>query len=53
MNASGAALREAFQGFIDMQPKFSMPEHEVIEADDIALHIAPWVDDDRHRPHHW
>lgn len=43
MNASGPALREAFQGFIAMQPKFAMPEHEVIAAGDIALHIAPWT----------
>ncbi|MDD5275170.1 MAG: nuclear transport factor 2 family protein [Methylovulum sp.] len=43
MNAAGPALREAFQSFIAMQPKFSMPEHDVIEAGDIALHIAPWT----------
>ncbi len=45
MNATGPALREAFQGFIAMQPRFAMPVHEVIEAGDIALHIAPWIMD--------
>ncbi len=45
MNASGQALREAFQGFLAMQPKFSMAQHEVIEAGDIALHISPWTMD--------
>jgi len=43
MPVSGAGLREAFQGYIAMQPKFAMPQHEVIEAGDIALHIAPWT----------
>lgn len=40
---TGAALREAFMGFLSMKPKFDMPQHEVIESGDIALHISPWT----------
>jgi len=45
MTASGSELREAFKGFISMKPKFNMPQHEVIESGDIALHISPWTMD--------
>ena len=43
VTVSGAALREALNGFISMKPKFDMPKHEVIESGDIALHISPWT----------
>ena len=43
VTVSGAALREALNGFISMKPKFNMPKHEVIESGDIALHISPWT----------
>ena len=43
VTATGAAFREAMSGFVMMKPKFIMPKHEVIEAGNIALHIAPWT----------
>lgn len=36
------ALREMFAGFMALAPRFSYGGHDVIEAGDIALHIAPW-----------
>jgi len=35
-------LRAMFAGFIAAKARFSFDGHEVIEAGDIALHLAPW-----------
>lgn len=43
MSVSGAAFREAMNGYVSMKPKFEMPKHEVVESGDIALHISPWT----------
>lgn len=37
------ALRAMFAGLIAMQPKFTYSGHEVVQAGDLALHIAPWT----------
>jgi uncharacterized protein (TIGR02246 family) len=37
-----AALREAFGHFMAMNPSISVAKHEVIQADDIALHTSTW-----------
>lgn len=37
-----AALRAMFAGFFAMKPKFTYSAHDVVEAGDLALHIAPW-----------
>lgn len=36
------ALREAFGQFLAINPKITVTEHEVIQADDIALHSSTW-----------
>lgn len=37
-------LRQMFEGAFQINPKFDYPKgHEVYIANDIALHIAPWV----------
>jgi ketosteroid isomerase-like protein len=36
------ALREMFGGFIAARAHFSFDGHEVLIADDIALHLTPW-----------
>ena len=36
------ALREAFMQFIAIDPKITVTSHEVIQADDIALHSSTW-----------
>ena len=38
-----AALRAAFTDMASLNPVFTYSGHEVIEAGDIALHIAPWT----------
>jgi ketosteroid isomerase-like protein len=43
VNVSGAAFHEAMRGFVAMKPKFEMPNHEVIQSGDIALHLSPWT----------
>lgn len=37
-----AALRAMFAGYIAINPKFVYSGHEVIVAEDLALHLAPW-----------
>jgi uncharacterized protein (TIGR02246 family) len=37
-----AALREMFAAFSAVQPKFTYAGHDVVQAGDLALHIAPW-----------
>ena len=37
-----AALRAMFAGFIAVKPKFTYAGHDVVIADDLALHLAPW-----------
>jgi uncharacterized protein (TIGR02246 family) len=40
---SGApALRAMFAEFIAAKARFTFQGHEVIQADDIALHLTPW-----------
>ncbi len=36
------ALREAFKQFMAIEPKITVTSHEVIQADDIALHSSTW-----------
>ncbi|WP_421779635.1 YybH family protein [Kiloniella litopenaei] len=36
------ALREAFKQFIAINPKITITGHEVIQADDIAIHSSTW-----------
>ena len=37
-------LQEMFGGYFQVNPKFTYPKgHEVYIANDIALHIAPWL----------
>lgn len=36
------ALREAFKQFLALDPKITITSHEVIQADDIALHFNTW-----------
>ena len=46
MHAKGTpALRAAFSQFIAIGPQISVTEHEVIQADDIALHSSTWKND--------
>lgn len=40
--SDAAMARQAFEGFAQMNPKFTYSGHEVIRVGDIALHIAPW-----------
>ena len=40
---TGEAFLKAMEGYVSMNPKFHMPEHEVIISGDIALHIGPWT----------
>jgi ketosteroid isomerase-like protein len=42
VTVTGTELLGAMKGYLSMKPKFDMPNHEVIEAGDIALHISPW-----------
>jgi ketosteroid isomerase-like protein len=36
------ALRAMFAGFIAAKARFTFLGHEVIQAEDIALHLTPW-----------
>lgn len=37
-------IKQMFTGFFQINPEFSYPQgHEVYIANDIALHIAPWI----------
>lgn len=36
------ALREMFEQFIALDPKFTFIDHEIVEAGDIALHLTTW-----------
>ena len=36
------ALRAMFAGFIAAKPHFTFLGHEVIQAEDVALHLTPW-----------
>ena len=37
-------LKQMFEGAFQINPKFEYPKgHEVYMANDIALHIAPWI----------
>lgn len=36
------ALTEGFRGFMELAPRFTYAGHDVLVADDLALHIAPW-----------
>jgi len=37
-------IKKMFEGFFQINPKFTYPKgHEVYIANDIAMHIAPWV----------
>jgi uncharacterized protein (TIGR02246 family) len=43
MPVSGtAALRAMFAGFIAAKAHFTFQGHEVIQAEDVALHLTPW-----------
>ncbi len=37
------ALREAFKQFMAINPKITVTNHDVIQADDIALHSSTWT----------
>ena len=37
------ALRAAFSQFLAISPQISITEHDVIQADDIALHSSTWT----------
>ncbi len=37
------ALREAFKQFMAIDPKITVTSHEVIQADDMALHSSTWL----------
>ena len=40
---SGAnAIREGFNGFFALNPKFTYSGHEVFVSGDLAIHFAPW-----------
>lgn len=42
--SSRLAIQEMFEGSFQLNPQFTYPNgHEVYIADDLALHIAPWV----------
>ena len=44
MTAQGnPALREAFAGFMAINPQITVHSHEIIQADDIALHSSTWT----------
>ena len=44
MAAQGTpALRTAFAGFMAIKPQITVTAHEVIQADDIALHNSTWT----------
>ncbi|MCX7565834.1 SgcJ/EcaC family oxidoreductase [Sulfitobacter sp. F26169L] len=36
------ALREAFHGFVAINPQINVTAHDIIQADDIALHSSTW-----------
>ncbi|PCK02980.1 MAG: hypothetical protein COA42_21545 [Alteromonadaceae bacterium] len=36
-------MKEMFQGAFSIDPRFEYSGHEVFIADDVAVHIAPWV----------
>ena len=36
------ALAAGFRGFMELGPRFTYSGHDVLVADDLALHIAPW-----------
>tara|TARA_R110002074_G_scaffold67220_2_gene158431 strand:+ start:6818 stop:7207 length:390 start_codon:yes stop_codon:yes gene_type:complete len=36
------ALREAFKHFMAINPQISVTDHDVIQADDLALHSSAW-----------
>ena len=38
-----AMMREIFSQWMSMNPSFTYAGHDVIEAGDLALHIAPWT----------
>jgi len=40
--SGAAALRAMFAGFIAAKAQFTFDGHEVIQADDMAVHLAPW-----------
>jgi uncharacterized protein (TIGR02246 family) len=43
MPVSGTpALRAMFAGFIAAKARFTFQGHEVIQAEDVALHLTPW-----------
>ncbi len=43
MHAMGTpSLREAFQGFMAINPQISVIAHDVIQSGDIALHSSTW-----------
>src|SRR6184192_3443065 len=37
-----AALRAMFAGFVAAKARFTFSGHEVVQSDDIALHLTPW-----------
>jgi len=37
-----AALRAMFAAFIAVKPEFTYSGHDVVIADDLALHLSPW-----------
>jgi len=40
--SGSAALRAMFEGFVAAKARFTFAGHELIQADDIALHLTPW-----------
>lgn len=36
------ALRAMFAGYIAVNPKFTFLDHEIIETEDVALHLNTW-----------
>lgn len=42
LHVTGEEFKMAMNGYVQISPKFTMLEHEVVQAGDIALHIAPW-----------
>src|SRR5262245_9827122 len=40
--AGEAALRAMFAAFIAVKPEFTYAGHDVVIADDLALHLSPW-----------
>ena len=43
LNVTGEDFIKSMESYLAMNPKFHMPEHEVIISGDIALHIGPWM----------